>query len=241
MSRFVLITRHLSECGELQGMLTPSGITLRPYPVLRLEGAEDDLGWGTAVDRVTNGDRPVWVVVASPRAPERFVRQCRSRRADDLLALPIAAIGEGTESATVAAGLQPTIVGPGTGAGLAELLIRRLTEPTTVVFACGRHRRPELPEALTEAGHEVVPVVVYHMQPTPKRELPPLEPGLDAVVVTSPRAASLYLEGVGGRPLPCPHWALGPTTRDAAGAMGIQCSIPPEPNLRSLAEELCRI
>ena len=96
-------------------------------------------------------------------------------------------------------------------------------------------------EMLLAAGHTVVPVVVYRMRATPPRELPPLGPSLDAVVVTSPRAARLYLEGVGGLPLPCPHWALGPTTRDAARSLGIDCLIPPEPSLDSLAEELCRI
>jgi uroporphyrinogen-III synthase len=86
----------------------------------------------------------------------------------------------------------------------------------------------------------VLPVVVYRMDPTPPRELPPLGPSLDAVVLTSPRAATFYLEGVGGHPLPCPHWALGPTTRQAAAALGIDCRIPLEPTMKSLAEELCR-
>ena len=72
-----------------------------------------------------------------------------------------------------------------------------------MVFACGRDRRPELPTILGEAGHSVLSVVVYRMVATPPRELPPLGSSLEAVVLTSPRAASLYLEGVGGMPLPC--------------------------------------
>jgi uroporphyrinogen-III synthase len=60
--------------------------------------------------------------------------------------------------------------------------------------------------------------------------------------MTSPRAARLYLEAVGGRPLPLPHWALGSTTRDAALALGIaDCRAPVSPTIASLAEELCRI
>jgi len=178
--------------------------------------------------------------MASPRAPEKLVRQCRERKIDRLLDIPIAVIGDGTAAASTAAGLQPTLIGPGTGSGLAEKLNHRLTEPTTLVYACGHHRRPELPEALEAAGHTVLPLVVYRMFATPSRELPPLSSTLDAVVLTSPRAARLYLDGIGGRPLPCPHWALGPTTRDAALSMGIECLIPSEPNLESLAEELCR-
>lgn len=238
MSRNVLITRHPADCETLQDLVRSSGITIRPYPVLRLEDVEDEAGW-TAV-RV-DSTIPGWIVMASPRAPQRWVDQARQRGAADLLDLPVAVIGTGTAEASAAAGLQPALVGPGTGLGLAEELNRVLAEPSTIVYACGHHRRPELPDALTAAGHTVVPLVVYRMAATPVRELPPLPQSLSAVVVTSPRAASLYLDGVGGRPLPCGHWALGPTTRDAALGMGIECSIPAEPTIESLAEELCQI
>lgn len=237
MSRFVLITRHPADCADLQALVKPSGITIRPYPVFRLEDVDDDEGWSAVLADTTV---PNWLVMASPRAPERFVRQCRERGAEELLELATAVVGKGTADAAIAAGLTPTVVGPGTGVGLAEALIQCWPAPTTAIFACGHHRRPELPDALTDAGHRVVPVVLYRMQPTPPRELPPLGPSLEAVIVTSPRAARLYLDGVGGRPLPCQHWALGPTTRDAARSMGIECRIPPNPNLESLAEELCR-
>jgi uroporphyrinogen-III synthase len=220
MSRFVLVTRHPADCVELQAMVSSAGITIRPYPVFRLEEVDDDADWAAVLD----GEAPPsWILMASPRAPERLVHRCRKRNTEHLLELPVA-----------------EIVGPGTGLGLAKMLIERWTEPTNVIFACGHHRRPELPNALTAAGHTVDSVVLYRMQPTPPRELPPLPSSLDAVVVTSPRAARLYLEGVGGRPLPCTHWALGPTTRDAARDMGIECRIPPTPSIESLAEALCR-
>jgi len=241
MNRFILITRHPADCAELQDKLTPCGITLRPYPVLRLEDVENDAGWATVDGNSGPGDRPIWLVMASPRAPKRIATQCRKRNTEWLLDIPVAVIGDGTATASKAAGLEPDLIGPGTGIGLAKMLNSRLTSPSTVIYACGHHRRPELPDALEAAGHTVVPLVVYRMQATPPRELPPLGPSLDAVVVTSPRATRLYLEGVGGRPLPCTHWALGPTTRDAARSLGIECLIPPEPSIDSLAEELCRI
>jgi uroporphyrinogen-III synthase len=206
--------------------------------VLRVEDVEDDAGWSAVL---TGDTAPDWVVMASPRAPGRFVEQCQARGAHRLLTIPVAVIGDGTAEAASAARLEPAVVGPGTGLGLADVLIRRLDEPARIVYACGHHRRPELPDALATAGHTVLPVVVYRMNATPPRELPPLGPGLEAVVVTSPRAAALYLDGVGGRPLPCQHWALGPTTRDAARSMGIECRIPAEPTIASLAEALCRV
>lgn len=240
MSGFVLITRHPSECGELQSLLDPCGLKLRPYPVMRLSDVHDGEAWSHVVNRLPDLGRGAWLVMASPRAPERFVAECGRREANALLELPVAAVGTSTADSAQSAGLRVDLIGPGNGAGLAAQLVEVIEEPTTFILACGRDRRQELPRALTEAAHEVLPVVVYRMDPTPARELPPLGPSLDGVVLTSPRAAQLYLDGVGGLPLPCRHWALGPTTSAAAAAIGIDCSIPPEPTFQSLAEELCK-
>jgi uroporphyrinogen-III synthase len=157
-----------------------------------------------------------------------------------VLQWPVAAVGDATAEAATEASLSVQLVGPGTGAGLAKELTGVLEPGAPVVLACGKDRREELPTSLEAAGHTVHPVVVYAMNPTPPRELPPLGPNLEAVVVTSPRAARLYLDAVGGLPLPLQHWALGPTTQEAAQSMGIQCKIPENPTITSLAEELCR-
>jgi uroporphyrinogen-III synthase len=241
MNRFVLITRHPSECSELQTLLEPCGLRLRPYPVLRLVDVDDDPAWTELITTWRDQAEAVWVVMASPRAPNRFVHLCREHGAEHLLALPTAAVGSSTAAAATRAGLEVALVGTGTGASLARELIDVVEKSTAFILACGRDRRPELPDTLTASGHRVLPVVVYRMDPTPARELPPLGPSLEAVVLTSPRAAELYLAGVGGLPLPCPHWALGPTTRDAAAAIGIECRIPNRPDFESLAEELCTI
>jgi uroporphyrinogen-III synthase len=240
MSRFVLITRHPSDCADLEALVKPSGITLRPYPVLRLEDVDDEIGWQTVMATANTNASERWLVLASPRAPSRFAEGCRRRGADHLLELPAAAVGTATAHAAAEAGFRVDLVGPGHGGGLAAQLVEHLEQPTTIIFACGRERRLELPKILEDADHTVLPVEVYRMRPTPPRELPPLGPSLDAVVLTSPRSAGLYLDGVGGMPLPCPHWALGPTTRDAAAALGIDCAIPQEPTMESLAEELCK-
>ena len=240
MRGFILITRHPSDCGELQAMLDPCGLELRPFPVLRVNEVHDEDAWNELSGRIPDLAVAAWLVIASPRAPERFAQACRRHGVEELLELPAAAVGTATAEAARIAGLEVEQVGPGDGAGLASQLVREIDEPTTFIFACGRDRRPELPRGLTAAGHEVLPVVVYRMDPTPIRELPPLPPSLDGVVLTSPRAAQLYLEGVGGFPLPCRHWALGPTTRDAAAAIGIDCAIPRDPTFESLAEELCK-
>jgi len=239
--RFVLITRHPSDCVELQGMLASTDLVVRPYPVLRLEDVDDDPGWEAVSNSAAKPGGDSWLVLASPRAPERFARGCLERELQSLLDLPAAAVGPSTARAAEAAGLKVELVGPGNGAGLGERLVNTMQPASAAIFACGRDRRPELPRILEQAGHAVLPVVVYRIVPTPPRELPPLGPNLEAVVLTSPRAASLYLEGVGGRPLPCVHFALGMTTQEAAAGLGIDCRIPHEPTMESLAEELCTI
>jgi uroporphyrinogen-III synthase len=241
MSGAVLVTRHPADCTELQQLVQPRGLTIRPYPVLRIEELDDGAAWGRVASLLADaGDRP-WLAFASPRAPARTARLAARHHAGALAECPVAAVGEATAAAASDAGFTVELVGPGSGAGLGSMLAESLPPGTSVVLACGRDRRPELGDALESSGHPVLPLVVYAMVPTPPRELPPLGGGLEAVVLTSPRAARLYLESVGGRPLPLQHWALGATTRDAAAALGIQCRIPARPTITSLAEELCRI
>jgi uroporphyrinogen-III synthase len=240
VTRYVLITRHPTDCAELQALLEPCGIKVRPFPVLRLSDFDDTKAWAKARELASRLEDPTWIVMASPRAPERFVAACRRNHCDRFIELPAAAVGTATADAARRAGLDVELVGPGTGAELAQQILDQVDAPTTFIFASGKDRRPELPTTLEKAGHEILPIVVYRMDPTPPRELPPLGPSLEAVVLTSPRAAELYLAGVGGLPLPCQHWALGPTTRNAAAAIGIDCLIPPEPSIEFLAEELCK-
>jgi len=239
MTRRVLITRTEADCGELQALVAPAGVVLVPYPVIRLEEVEDESGWA-AVPPVDGPTGEIRLLLASPRAAEPFAAQARRREAEYLLRLPVAVVGEGTGRAARRAGLEVDLVGPGTGLGLAELLCDRLSPGTTLVFPCGHHRREELPSALEAAGHRVLPVEVYLMRATPADELQLPDPPADEVILTSPRAARLYLERVGGRPLPCPHLAMGPTTRAAAAALGVECRTPARPTVESLAEELCQ-
>jgi uroporphyrinogen-III synthase len=239
VTKYVLITRHPAECRKFHNQLQPYGFAARAYPVLRVLDVDDTEGWRGA--HALLEDRPdlLWLVLSSPRAPERMVRQARERGADQLLEVSIATVGEATAQAAAEAGLHADLVGPGTGFGLARELLPQLEPEAPAIFVCGEHSRPELPETLTAAGHHVQLLTVYSMEPTPVRELPPLGPDLAAVVVTSPRSARLYLDGVGGKPLPLPHWALGPTTQRAAEGMGIQCRVPPKQSFESLAEAIC--
>ena len=95
-------------------------------------------------------------MMASPRAPERFVAECDRRGGNTLLELPVAAVGNSTAASARSANLRVELVGPGSGASLAEQLCEVNSKPTTFILACGRDRRPELPRR-SERGRPPCP------------------------------------------------------------------------------------
>ncbi|HHQ48870.1 MAG TPA: uroporphyrinogen-III synthase [Acidobacteria bacterium] len=243
MTRRVLVTRTPEDCRELEELAAPHGIRIEPYPVLRFEPVEAADGWHAALDteaRARRAGRERWLLLASPRAARPLVEQAARHGGEDLLTLPVAAVGRATARSAREAGLRVELAGPGTGSGLAAELVARCAGPALFVFACGADRRRELPDALRAAGHAVTELEVYRMRRLPPAALPAPAAEIDAVVLTSPRSARYYLENLGG-PLACPHFALGPTTRDAAAALGISCRIPARPEMEALVEELCTI
>jgi uroporphyrinogen-III synthase len=238
VKQFVLITRSWRDCQDLDALLASHDIHTRPFPVLRVEEHTDRKGWRAVTKLLASQPEPEpWLLLTSPRAPRYVVEQVRERGVQALLEMKIASVGPATTEAADKAGLTVDLEGAGSASRLAEALVEQWSTPTASVLAGGVHLRPELPRALERAGHRVLKLRVYAMRATPSRELPPIGPS-HAVVLTSPRAAEHYLEAVGGLPLPVPHWALGPTTRNAASALGITCSIPDEPTMASLASSL---
>jgi uroporphyrinogen-III synthase len=114
---------------------------------------------------------------------------------------PVFAVGEGTAEALAAAGVEVTDVAAGDGASLARLVAARLDaragallHPTGEVWARG------LADALTAAGFDYRPWVVYAAEPTstlPPAALAALRGGeIDAVTLHSPRSARFFAERV---------------------------------------------
>jgi len=238
----VLITRTAEDCRQLQELTADCDVLIVPYPVLSFVPVERAEVMRRAVQALAaacdRGQVP-WLLLASPRAPEPLCEQAPRHGGESILGLPAAAVGRTTARAAARAGLRVALTGPGTGAGLAAELVERLKEPELFVFACGIDHRHELPDALRGAGHTVIELEVYRMIRLGPSALPVPVEEISAVVLTSPRSTRYYVENLGGRPLDCPHIALGPTTRDAARAFGIECRIPAHPEMEALAEELC--
>lgn len=240
----VLITRAPEDCRLLQRLVADRGIVIEPYPVLRFEPVAVADQWREAVQAEAvnrRGGGPIWLVLASPRAAEPLRAQAERFGATAMLDHPVAAVGRATAEAARAADLHIGITGPGTGLQLAADMAERAPEPALCIFACGVHRRPELPNALRRQGHTVIELEVYRMVRLPPIPPPASADPIAAVVLTSPRSTRYYIENLGGRPLDCLHIALGPTTQDAARSYGIECRIPARPDMEALAEELCTI
>ena len=244
MTRRVLVTRTAEDCRHLQELVVGSDLQIEPWPVLRFEPVESAKEWRRAVEALAvahDGEQEPWLLLASPRAPQPLCDQAPRHGGEPILGLPVAAVGRTTARAAAQAGMRVALTGPGTGDGLAAELVARLEAPALFIFACGIDHRRELPDALRGAGHAVIELQVYRLDRIPPSALPMPAEEISAVVLTSPRSTRYYVENLGGRPLDCPHIALGPTTRDAARALGIECRIPAYPEMEALAEELCTI
>lgn len=118
---------------------------------------------------------------------------------DEVLALPLYAVGPGTASLGRELGFRRVIEGPGDGRGLAET-IRREAKPGAgaLVHVAGEALAFDLKAALEPAGLLVRAEPVYRT--VPAGALPPaaaqaLASGtLDGVVLLSPRTTKVYLE-----------------------------------------------
>lgn len=78
-----------------------------------------------------------------------------------LSTLPAYAVGEATARAALQAGLTRTTTGSGDAAALAARVVDELPTGATVLYLCGRVRRPEFEQTLAAAGSRVVPVETY--------------------------------------------------------------------------------
>lgn len=105
-------------------------------------------------------------------------------------AVPLFAVGAATADAARRAGFATVVTGPGDAAGLAATLVARLPAGATVLYLCGKVRRPEIERSLRDGGLAVVPIETYD---TVRRSIADAEAAtlgpLSAVLVHSGEAA----------------------------------------------------
>ncbi|MCX7895086.1 MAG: uroporphyrinogen-III synthase [Thermoanaerobaculum sp.] len=236
MKPWVVITRDGSDVPPLSERLL-ARIELLPYPVLQLRPFYDPRGWAELLE---HQEHLGLIVFTSRHAPEPFRQQAQHHgRLEALASLPVAAVGETTAAACVKAGFQVMLAGSAGGIALAETIAAQFHSPTGVAFPCGREHREETVVHLRQAGFQVLPLVVYAMEPTPLAQLPALPASSPtAVVVTSPRTARLYWQATAGRFAQVTHFAWGSTTAEELRRLGLEPRVLLKPTAASLEEAL---
>ncbi len=188
-------------------------------------------------------DRFRWVAFTSDNAVKFFFRALEQEGLEFPEHLRLASVGPATSKSLVARGLvieaQPETF---TGLDLAKLLAEKhLRGRLLLPRAAGG--RDELAEPLTEAGWEVVPLVVYETRPAriAPEHVWAIEQGVDAALFASPSAVNALWDALPetGRAVlrRAVCQPIGPTTAKALEAVGLTPALlPPE----STAEGLVR-
>lgn len=122
------------------------------------------------------------------------------------------AVGDATGRAAEEAGFRNICVGPGTGAGLADLVASRALQlPAPLLYLAGKPRSPNFEEGLHAKNLPFLTAEIYEMSPTAHGEgvirNALLDPPADAVLLYSRENARLFFD------LAMPHAAALTGTR----------------------------
>lgn len=143
--------------------------------------------------------------------------------------MPVAAVGEGTADAIREAGVEPTLVANGPGAGqLADELKQTGIAGKRVVCVLSDIARQELTDQLAAAGAELIVLTGYRNTPVthmPDELRADIAAGrMEAVTFASPSSVAAFVEVI-GIDLPAlsgaAMLAIGPTTADAMRQHGL--------------------
>lgn len=151
----VLLTRALDESNRTAARLACEGHDAVLSPVLDMvpTGAIWPLGVIDGV--IATSARAFELLSAAPDWPLPEARRL----------LPLLLVGERTRDAARDRGFDgPPLIGPDAKA-LAWEIASRFAAPCRFVYLAGRHRKPDLEDSLTEAGHGIEPIEVYAAQP----------------------------------------------------------------------------
>jgi len=247
----VLITRAREQADAFAEALRAAGATPIVYPTIAVEPPPS---WQALDDALERRAEYGWAVFTSPSAVAFTTARAAAIGipARSLATMRIAAVGVETARALAAAGLTAAIV-PGADAqrqeGLVDGIMAALAEaqapadgggeapPARILFPQAIGGRELLRDELARRGCvvDVVPV-----SQTIERELPEPPPDFDVATFASPSALRAFVRAQGRERLgPAVVAAIGPTTADAAAALGVRVDVvPPSPSMRALVEAL---
>ncbi|MEM9296045.1 MAG: uroporphyrinogen-III C-methyltransferase, partial [Planctomycetota bacterium] len=224
----VLVPRARAQAGELSSLLEQHGARVIEAPAIR---ADPPPSWEQA-DPWLRGDRRAdWLAFTSANGADAAASRLEALALDTRAwgAARIAAVGKATADALYdRVRLRADVVSVGGGANLARQM-RAASDVAgrRITLVGAAEPRPELPDALRQAGAEVAHAPVYRTAPAqawPQHVADELRAGaVDWVVLTSGSIAR-HARGLSGAPDEA--WAgvrvasIGPTTSQAARELG---------------------
>lgn len=243
----VLLTRPRGRNEELAFLLEDEGAEVEALPMLELLPPSDTRPLAAAAEHVS---RYRWILFTSPAAAESFheaLREAGTRKGLDRTR--IGAVGPKTARALAQLGFSVTTeAADTTGRGLFDALKEDLRPGDEILLPVAEEGRPELREALIDAGFQVTVVAAYRAEAAGvadalKASLLTSPPKV--IVLGSPRTAEALLEGLADSAQPvlaeAKLVAIGPTTAAALETLGRPAAeVAERPTSEALVEAVVR-
>ncbi len=217
----IVVTRAAAQAAELLQELQARGARVLECPTIEIIPPEN---WGPVDQAIRQLDGYQWLLFTSTNAVDQFLRRARSAGVE--CRIPIAVVGAATEARVASWGLRAAMVPQDFRAeGLLDIFPKHLTG-ARILFPRAEEGREILPEELRRRGAVIDVVAVYR---TIKLGFEPLKTILsdehvDCIVFTSP--SSIHTE-LAAELKAVSIAVIGPVTREAALAAGLQPAIEP--------------
>jgi uroporphyrinogen-III synthase len=164
----VLVTRPEPGASKTAQKLVALGFNVQKLPLTEIVSLPFDVP-STSFDAV---------IITSPQALHNLPAR--------LLGLPVYAVGQASAATARLAGFESVITGGGDVAQLIETVLADLPARTHLLYLCGKVRRPDLEEALSDYALTAIETYDTRIIDHATLDLPPL----DLVMLTSVQSAS---------------------------------------------------
>jgi uroporphyrinogen III methyltransferase/synthase len=228
--RRIIVTRARAQASEFAAALEALGAEVVQFPVIRIVPAEDEAPLRAAAAQAGTFD---WIVFTSANGVERFWYALAEQRCDAraLGGVRVCAIGPATAAELERRGVTPDLV---PDEFVAESAVRALlaagpVHGARILVPRAAVARPVLPDALRQAGAEVVEVAAYATVQDgggAERVRAMLDRGeVDAVTFTASSTVKNFVELVGAEVGRAKVASIGPVTSATARELGLAVDV----------------